>query len=85
MHVCYAFEDGCVGRIPETVFQVGFDERYVVAASHPTPNSVAYFYIIRDLDGLLVDPSVSVRGPFDATAFAEERSRIGLPELKPIN
>jgi len=84
MHVCYAFDGGCIGRIPATVFQVGFDERYVVAASQVTSNSVGYFYIIRDIDGVSVDPSVSVHGPFDATAFAEERSRMGLPELKPI-
>jgi len=84
MHVCYALEDGCIGRIPATVFEVGFDDRYVVAASHPTANSVAYFYILRDVDGPRVDPSVSVRGPFDASAFAAERTRLGLPELKPI-
>jgi hypothetical protein len=85
MHVCYALEDGCIGRIPETVFEVGFDDQYVVAATHPSPNSTAYFYIIRGTDGPNVDPSISVRGPFDATAFAAEQSRLGLPKLKSID
>ena len=86
MRVCYTLEGGdCVGRIPETVFEVGFDDRYIVASSRSPSNDVTYFYIIRAGDGPHVDPSVSVRGPFDATAFAGERSRLGLPELKPIS
>jgi len=81
MDVCYSIQDACVGRIGETVFAVGHDGAYIVAARHPANNRkvTEYFYLIRSMDGPAVDPSVSVRGPFDASKFEAERVRLRLP------
>ena len=84
MSVCYDLGDGnCIGRISETVFAVGWNSSYLVAARHPhnDKSKVEYFYLVRALDGPLVDPSVTVRGPFDLSSFEQERQRLGLPSL----
>jgi len=79
-----------IGRVPETVFAVGWDKNYIVAARHPHTFAEAqadrtkteYFYIIRASDGPYVDPSVTVRGPFDAATFQVERRRLNLPPFR---
>jgi hypothetical protein len=84
MRVCYDLGDGnCIGRISETVFAVGWNSSYLVGARHPhnDKSKVEYFYLDRALDGPLVDPSVTVRGPFDLMSFEQERQRLGLPTL----
>jgi len=83
MEVCYNIKNACVGRIGETVFAVGHDASYVVAARHPSNNrtETQYFYLIRSLDGPMADPSSSVRGPFDAANFESERARLRLPSF----
>ena len=84
MSVCYTLNSGdCVGRVPSTVFAVGSNDSYVVAARHPGNDRgrTEYFYIIRSLDRLYADPSVAVRGPYNATSFRAERSRLGLPQM----
>lgn len=83
MDVCYSIQDACVGRIPETVFAVGHDASYIVAARHPLNNRqvTEYFYLIRSIDGPIADPSASVRGPFDAGKFEAQRVRLRLPPL----
>jgi hypothetical protein len=84
MSVCYDLGDGdCIGRISETVFAVGWNSSYLVAARHPhrDKSKVEYFYLVRALDGPLIDPSVTVRGPFDLRSFEQERQRLGLPAL----
>ena len=84
MSVCYDLGDACVGRIPGTVFAVGSNAAYVVAARHPANDRsrTEYYYLIRELDGPLVDPSVTVRGPFDLKAFQAEAERLGLPAFE---
>jgi hypothetical protein len=83
MAVCYSIPDGCVGRIGETVFAVGHDRSYIVAARHPANNRsvTEYFYLVRSLDSANADPSASVRGPFDASHFEVERAQLRLPSL----
>jgi hypothetical protein len=83
MAVCYSIQDACVGRISETVFAVGHDASYIVAARHPSNNRkiTEYFYLIRSMDGPLADPSASVRGPFDAETFKAEIVRLRLPSF----
>lgn len=55
MSVCYQLKDACVGRIPQTVFAVGHNPSYFVAARHPASNReiIEYFYLARSLDGPL--------------------------------
>jgi hypothetical protein len=83
MDVCYSIQDACVGRISETVFAVGHDASYIVAARHPSNNRkiTEYFYLVRSMDGPVADPSASVRGPFDAETFEAEKSRLRLPSF----
>ena len=87
MAVCYTLPDGCIGRVSATVYAVGYDSQYIVAARHPTSNRTAteYFYLARSLDGPLVDPSVSVRGPFDAATFEARRDKLHLPSFSREN
>ena len=83
MDVCYAIQDACVGRIGETVFAVGHDASYIVAARHPSNNRkvTEYFYLVRSTDGPIADPSASVRGPYEADKFEAERIRLRLPSF----
>jgi hypothetical protein len=89
MIVCYELQEGCSGRVPETVFSVGFNENYVVAARHPhkfgdevlNRLNTEYYYIIRGADGPNVDPLTSVRGPFNEIDFQRERQRLNLPNF----
>jgi hypothetical protein len=84
MHVAYDFGDGTsIGRIPATVFAAGSDSQYVVAARHPDNDrsTTEYYYLVRALDGPLVDPSVTVRGPLDLSTFQSESERLGLPPM----
>jgi hypothetical protein len=81
MAICYEIENGCIGRIPETVYTVGFDAKYLVAARHPNndQSKTEYYYLTRALDGPLIDPSATVSGPFNADEFEAERTRLNLP------
>jgi len=56
MSVCYGLGSNCVGRIPETVFAVGSDAKYVVAARHPANDrtKTEFYYLIRELDGAAI-------------------------------
>ena len=90
MAICYDLGDsGCAGRVPQTVFAVGYDSRYVVAARHPHEFSstsldksrTEYFYILRAADGPNGDTDKVVRGPFDRATFDRETRRLGLPAL----
>lgn len=92
MDVCYEVEGGCVERIPETVFAVGWSSKFIVAARHPHAfaetrydrSRTEYFYIVRSQDGPMADPSACVRGPLSRAQFDDEKRRLGLPELTHI-
>ncbi len=83
MAICYEIEDGCVGRIPGTVYAIGFDAKYLVAARHPDndQSKTEYYYLTRALDGPLVDPSATVSGPYSADEFEFEITRLELPPI----
>ena len=85
-----------VGSNSETVFEAGANDKYIVAAIHPfhqtdRPDTdyldkkiTRYYYLIRALDGPDKLPNVSVRGPFDAKAYATEKQRLGLPPFTTV-
>jgi len=83
MSVCYDGADGCIGRIPSTVYAVGADATYVVAARHPQANKTIteYYYVVRSADLGTADTSAAVHGPFGSQAFDGVRSELHLPAL----
>jgi hypothetical protein len=83
MTLCYDAAEGCIGRIAPTVYAVGVDATYVVAARHPQADRsiTEFYYLIRSADTPTVDTSAAVRGPFDAQAFALLRDQLHLPAL----
>ncbi len=83
MAVCLDSPGGCIGRIPATVYAVGVDASYVVAARHPQANRAIteFYYVIRASDIPTADTSAAVRGPFDAQAFEAARTQLHLPAL----
>jgi len=92
MSVNYACHGGAAERIQETVFKVGFDERFLVAARHPFDDVsgrfdekvTEYYYLVRSADGCDKLSSVSVHGPFDAARFDQESRRLDLPHFSRI-
>jgi hypothetical protein len=89
MSVCYALgeEGSCVGRIDETVFSVGWNERFIVAKQHPSNDKSVTNYFILDMtkDGELVDPGVSVTGPLSESEFKKQSQSMTLPDFTQTN
>jgi nitrous oxide reductase accessory protein NosL len=84
MDISYGFPSGnTVGRIPETVFSVGWNSRYLVAKQHPKKDrSITHFYYLdMSRDSTDADPSASVTGPLSESEFLRKRAELGLPEF----
>lgn len=84
MGVSYSLPGGdAVGRIPETVFSVGWNSRYLVAKQHPKNdrNITHFYYLDMSRDNLYADPSASVTGPLSESEFDRKRAELGLPEF----
>lgn len=81
--VCYTLneEGDCIGRIPETVFSVGWNDRFIVAKQYSSDNKSVTNYFILDMmrDNLFADPEMSVMGPLSVTEFKEKTLLLGLP------
>ena len=85
MSVYYGLKDsGGVGRIDQTVFSVGWNDRYIVAKQHPNNNRgvTNFFYLDMIKDGPLVDPPVCVVGPLSEAEFTREQAELGLPPFR---
>ncbi len=72
--------NGWNGVIPQTVFAVGWDDRFIVAKQHPNKDhlygldkTITNYYILRVSDGHRT-------GPLDEASFKAERSNQGVPE-----
>ncbi len=84
MSVCYTLKKcDCIGRISETVFSVGWNDRFIVAKQHPSNNRSITNYFILEMarDSQLADPSASVTGPLSAAAFEKKVASLGLPSF----
>lgn len=84
MSISYDLGDGsAVGRIDETVFAFGFDERFIVAKQHPNGDrSVTnFFYLDMTKDSKYAKPSDSVTGPLTEKEYASEAVRLNLPKF----
>lgn len=83
MSVCYELKDGdsCVGRIDETVFSIGWNERFIVAKQHPSNDRSVTNYFILDIqkDSKFSDPSESVIGPLTEAEYQEKSNSMSLP------
>jgi hypothetical protein len=82
MSLSYRLPGGrAVGRIPQTVFSVGWDNRYIVARQHPGNNRsiTQFYYLTISRDSAYADPSVSVTGPMSEPEFLRKQAELGLP------
>ena len=72
-----------IGRISD-VHAIGWNDDYIVAQadSGRDVQFVDYYYLIRKLDSVNADPSISVRGPFTKENFLIEKDKLGLPDFK---
>lgn len=87
MSISYDLGDGsAVGRINETVFAFGFDERFIVAKQHPNGDrSVTnFFYLDMTKDSKYADPTDSVTGPLTEKEFESEAKLLNLPKFSRI-
>ena len=84
MSLCYALDGGDrVGRIDETVFAVGWNDRFIVAKQHPKNdrNVTNYFFLEMARDNSHADPSASVTGPLTEAVFQAKKIELGLPDF----
>jgi hypothetical protein len=82
MSVSYRLASGdAVGRITETVFSVGWNDRYIVAKQHPKNdrNITHFYYLDISRDSMYGDPATSVTGPLSESEFFRRRAELGLP------
>ncbi|HWE47352.1 MAG TPA: hypothetical protein VG407_15115 [Caulobacteraceae bacterium] len=94
MAICYQTgPKTCVSRVDGTVYKVGFDKLWVVAARHP-PNGpgvyasadrskIDYFILDRRFDGPVEGPS-AIRGPMPATDFERLKKQENLPSFSRV-
>src|SRR5215469_3598616 len=83
-------EGDCLGDgLPEkTVFQAGWNSKYIVVAVHPhdwrrkANRSITFFYyVLRQPDECNVLRRVPVVGPLDEPEYQQEKRRLQLPEF----
>lgn len=72
-----------IGRIDETVFAFGFDQRFIVAKQHPNGDRsiTNYFYLDMAKDSEFAEPSDSVTGPLNLEEFEKAAKRLNLPNF----
>lgn len=86
-HICYRRPPGgCDLRVAPPVVLLCWDEDFISAAVQPAsePETLQYYYIVRDFDGPRADIARVVRGPFDEKKFNEERRKHGVPGVSEI-
>jgi hypothetical protein len=85
MSICYAADDQdtCHERISETVFSVGWNERFIVAKQHPSNDKSVTNYFILDMskDKKNLNASVSVMGPFSESEYKKQSLSMVLPKF----
>ncbi len=84
MSIYYDLGDGSsIGRISETVFAVGWNEKYIVAKQHPNNDRrvTNYYYLEIARDSKYADPSASVTGPLSESEFKAKQVELGLPSF----
>ena len=84
MSVSYDVGNGStVGRIPETVFSIGYDQRYIVAKQHPDDNRtiINFFYLDMTKDSGYANSKDSVVGPLTEREYSVASAQLGLPSF----
>ena len=73
-----------VGRVDQTVFSVGWNDKYIVAKQHPNNNRAItnFFYIIIARDRPSSDLSKCVIGPLTETEFSKHQKELDLPSFQ---
>jgi hypothetical protein len=84
MSISYDLGNGsAAGRINETVFAYGYNERYIVAKQYPNGDKsiTNYYYLDMTKDSMYADLSASVTGPLSQTEFEAASVRLSLPNF----
>lgn len=84
MSVNYSLDaSSAAGRINETIFAVGWDQRYIVAKQHPNNNRTVtnYYYLEMAKDSPPADAGASVTGPLTEAEFNLRKTELKLPEF----
>ena|SRR3982750_2229886 len=84
----HAPEDGSNygGVIPETVFAVGFNEKYIIVKQHPRSfpkhpdKKITNYYIVPVTDGFNYRTMNGMCGPLTLNQFSEKRIELGIPD-----
>ena len=91
MSVCYQTgPKTCVSRVDGSVFKIGFNKDYIIAARHPSNgpgvwasadrSKADYFFIVRAIDRPNEGPA-AIRGPMSAAEFEGQRANYALPQF----
>lgn len=71
-----------IGRVESTVFAVGEDDRWVVAARRDATGKEFFYYINKDLDTDFKNGADVVEGPFEKPEFEELSHKYDLPKFE---
>lgn len=95
MSLCRSFETNgdCVGDgLPEpTVFQAGWNSKYIVVARHPRirserPNRAIteFYYVVRQPNEASPSTRIKAIGPFNESEYRREKERLQLPDFSKV-
>lgn len=85
--ICYLRQNGaCDLRVPPSVALIGVSGDFISAGvtAPGDPQTIHYYYIVREFDGPFADLKRTVRGPFNEAAFLAERRKHGVPGVAKI-
>ena len=82
MTICYKLENGdYLGVVEETIFAVGFNEKYIIAKQHPGNNkSVTNYFIIPVNQSKNFYPDTRMNKALTLEQFNQGRQESGIPE-----
>ena len=83
--VAYDLDHGdSIERIPPMVFEVGWDDHFIVAKQHPgNDRTFVHYYILETAtDSKYADPSKSVTGPLSQAEFERRKAELKLPDFR---
>jgi hypothetical protein len=84
MSLYFKYDDGnSIGVVNQTVFAVGFNEKYIVVKQHPDNNKkITNFYIVPIYKEETYWPEKGLLGPLTFEQFQEKRKELNLTNVE---